>query len=77
MPAVEDADLHLALWAVRAWDGEPRNLQPHEHDELRRVTAADLPRLHLAHPAWADVVRRPAARPAPDRRRPEPGHPRD
>ncbi|MGY1670031.1 NUDIX domain-containing protein [Geodermatophilus sp. SYSU D00710] len=55
---VDDGDLHLALWAVRAWDGEPRNLRPHEHDELRWVTAADLPRLRLAHAAWADVVRR-------------------
>ncbi len=54
---VDDGDLHLTLWAVRAWDGRPRNLQPHEHDELRWVTAADLPGLRLAHRAWADVVR--------------------
>jgi 8-oxo-dGTP diphosphatase len=55
---LEDDELALSLWVVRAWDGEPRNLQPHEHDELRWVTTADLPGLRLAHPAYADVVRR-------------------
>jgi mutator protein MutT len=54
---VDDGDLHLTVWVVRAWDGEPRNLQPEEHDELRWVTAADLPGLRLAHPAWADLLR--------------------
>ena len=54
---VDDGDLHLTLWAVRAWDGEPRNLQPEEHDELRWVTAAEVGGLALASPAWAHVVR--------------------
>ncbi len=55
--AVEEAGLHLTVWAVHAWDGEPRNLQPEEHDELRWVTAAGVGGLTLASPAWADVVR--------------------
>ena len=54
---VDEGGLHLALWVVRSWDGEPRNLQPHEHDELRWMGTADLPGLRLAHPAYVDVVR--------------------
>ncbi len=42
---LEDDGLVLSLWVVRAWDGEPRNLQPHEHDELCWVGVADLPRM--------------------------------
>lgn len=59
---VEDGELHLALFVVRSWDGEPRNLQPHEHDELRWVPAADVHRLRLAHPAYGDVVGQAVAR---------------
>ncbi len=55
---LEDDGLVLSLWVVRAWDGEPRNLQPHEHDELRWVGVADLPRMCLAHPAYVEVLRR-------------------
>ena len=54
---VEDGELHLALFVVRSWDGEPRNLQPHEHDELRWVSAGDLTGLRLAHPSYVDVAR--------------------
>ena len=54
---LEDDELVLSLWVVRAWDGEPRNLQPHEHDALRWVGAADLPGLRLAHPAYVEVLR--------------------
>jgi mutator protein MutT len=56
--AVHDGDVHLVLYAVRAWDGEPRNLQPHEHDELRWFAAAEVGGLRLAHPSYADVVQR-------------------
>lgn len=58
---IEDGELRLSLWVVRAWDGEPRNLQSHEHDELRWVTAADLPGLRLAHPAYVDVLQQAVA----------------
>ncbi len=56
--AVDDGDLHLTVWVVRAWDGEPRNLQPEEHDGLRWVTAAEARCLTLAHPSYADLVAR-------------------
>jgi 8-oxo-dGTP diphosphatase len=55
---VDEGELHLALWVVRSWDGEPRNLQPHEHDELRWVPAGEVGRLRLAHPSYVDVARR-------------------
>ncbi|WP_448610228.1 NUDIX domain-containing protein [Geodermatophilus sp. URMC 60] len=58
---LEDAEVCLSLWVVRAWDGEPRNLQPHEHDELRWVPAAELDLLRLAHPAYVDVLQRAVA----------------
>ena len=61
---IEDGELHLALFVVRSWDGEPRNLQPHEHDELRWVPAPEVHRLRLAHPAYVDVVRQAVAGPA-------------
>ena len=54
---VEDGELHLALFVVRSWDGEPRNLQPYEHDELRWVSAGDLTGLRLAHASYVDVAR--------------------
>jgi 8-oxo-dGTP diphosphatase len=57
MTRLEDDELVLSLWVVRAWDGEPRNLQPHEHDALRWVGAADLPGLRLVHPAYVEVLR--------------------
>ncbi len=56
--AVEEAGLRMGVWAVRAWDGEPRNLQPEEHDELRWVTATEARGLALAHPSYADLVDR-------------------
>ncbi|SDC09315.1 ADP-ribose pyrophosphatase YjhB, NUDIX family [Geodermatophilus telluris] len=55
---VTEDDLHLAVYAVRTWEGEPRNLQPHEHDELRWVTAGEARGLALAHPSYADLVER-------------------
>ena len=58
-------ELVLSLWVVRAWDGEPHNLQPHEHDALRWVGAADLPRLRLAHPASVEVLRQAVERGSP------------
>jgi hypothetical protein len=55
---VDEGELHLVLWVVRSWNGEPRNLQPHEHDELRWVPAGEVGRLRLAHPSYVDVARR-------------------
>ena len=47
-----------AVHAVRAWDGELRNLQPEEHDELRWVTAAEVRGPALADPSHVHLVER-------------------
>ncbi len=51
-------ELSLTVLAVRAWEGEPRNLQPEEHDELRWVTAGEARGPAPAHPSHADLVAR-------------------
>ena len=55
---IDDGELRLALWVVRSWDGELRNRQPHEHDELRWVPAPEVGGLRLAHPSYVDVLQR-------------------
>ncbi|WP_448641116.1 NUDIX domain-containing protein [Geodermatophilus sp. URMC 63] len=55
---VAEGDLDLAVYAVRAWDGEPRNRQFDEHDELRWVSATGVRGLALAHPSYAGLVER-------------------
>ena len=45
-------------WTITSWTGEPRNLAPDEHDELRWVAADELPGLHLAHPDYAAFLPR-------------------
>jgi 8-oxo-dGTP pyrophosphatase MutT (NUDIX family) len=37
---------------VTEWRGAPTNLAEDEHDELRWVSADEIPDLHLAHPAY-------------------------
>lgn len=46
-----DPSIRLHAFLVTAWDGEPVNLAPHEHDDLGWFGAADLPGLTLADPA--------------------------
>jgi mutator protein MutT len=43
--------LEVNIYLVDRWRGEPRNAAIDEHDDLRWVTADDLPDLDLAHPA--------------------------
>lgn len=38
------------VWVVTAWGGDVTNRAEDEHDELRWVTAEELPHLDLAHP---------------------------
>jgi 8-oxo-dGTP diphosphatase len=38
------------VWVVTDWAGGATNLAEEEHDELRWVTAEELPHLDLAHP---------------------------
>ncbi|HJR74075.1 MAG TPA: NUDIX domain-containing protein [Luteimonas sp.] len=49
----------LRLYAVTDWSGEPRNLQPQEHDELRWCSLDDAAgRLEAAHPEFPRLLRR-------------------
>lgn len=44
------------VWFISTWDGEPMNLAEDEHDELRWVSAAELPDLDLAHPEYTTFL---------------------
>lgn len=49
----------LRVFAVHAWDGEPTNLQPHEHAALRWCTPADAQALLVpAHAGFAALLHR-------------------
>ena len=49
----------LRVFAVHGWRGEPRNLQPYEHAELRWCTLADAQqRLASAHDGFAALLAR-------------------
>lgn len=54
---VEDDDMHLTVYAVDRWTGEPANVAPEEHDEIRWFTLDDLPGLRLADPRLHDLLR--------------------
>lgn len=48
----------LRLYAVTTWSGEPRNLQPREHDELRWCSLAEAEsRLRAAHAEFPRLLR--------------------
>jgi 8-oxo-dGTP diphosphatase len=44
-------------WVVTDWDGAATNKAEEEHDELRWVTAEELPHLDLAHPEHLPFLR--------------------
>jgi mutator protein MutT len=46
----------LSVFIIERWLGEPRNRATHEHDEIRWVGPAELPRLALAHPAYLGLL---------------------
>jgi 8-oxo-dGTP diphosphatase len=59
-----DADLvldgdgwHLSVWVVRSWDGEPRNVQPDEHDDLAWFGLDAALALDFADPEYRDLLR--------------------
>jgi 8-oxo-dGTP diphosphatase len=55
--SVIDPTLDVHAFLVRSWEGEPVNVAPDEHDELRWFRPADLAGIRLAHPAaMADIV---------------------
>lgn len=43
---------HLQVWRVTEWEGEPANLAPEEHDDVRWFTPAELGRVSLALPVY-------------------------
>lgn len=47
--------VRLGIWVVDRWTGDPVNLAPDEHDELRWVREADLGGLALAHPSYSEI----------------------
>jgi len=48
----------LRLYAVTVWTGEPRNLQPREHDELRWCSLSEAEsKLGDAHPEFPRLLR--------------------
>lgn len=49
--------LHLHLFLVTQWDGEPRNLQPDEHDAVAWFTLDDAAKLTLAHADYSRLFR--------------------
>ncbi|MEU4390763.1 NUDIX domain-containing protein [Kribbella sp. NPDC023855] len=48
---ITDPALDVHAFLVTRWDGEPVNLAPEEHDELRWFRPGELAGLKLAHPA--------------------------
>jgi 8-oxo-dGTP diphosphatase len=42
-------ELILAVWLVDEWNGEPRNAEPDEHDEIAWFKLEELAQLDLAH----------------------------
>jgi 8-oxo-dGTP diphosphatase len=53
---VVGSDFRMDVWAISAWRGEPANLVPAEHDDLRWFTAAELTALRLADPRIPQLV---------------------
>lgn len=46
----DDPTLQMHAFLVTRWDGEPANLAPDEHDDLRWFTPDELPDLTMADP---------------------------
>lgn len=53
-----DAAVEMHTFLVTRWSGEPRNLAPDEHDDLRWFDASQITELPLADPAYAPVLAR-------------------
>lgn len=49
--------LCLHVFLVTAWSGEPRNLQPDEHDAIAWISGDDAARLLLAHAGYPALFR--------------------
>jgi mutator protein MutT len=49
---VTTGELDLSMWAVRAWEGEPMNCAPEEHDEVGWYDIGDAITKRLGQPAY-------------------------
>jgi mutator protein MutT len=59
-PAMGDERRHtlrMTLFLLTQWQGEPRNLQPDEHDTLAWFTLEETSRLMLAHADYPILFR--------------------
>lgn len=54
---VPTGDVHLALFRVSRWNGQPFNACPAEHDRIGWFSLHDLQHLDLAHPGYLEILR--------------------
>ena len=61
--SVEDDGVHMDVWYVEEFDGEPRNLCPEEHDAVGWFHPDDPAARPLAHPMYTVLLHgRPTSR---------------
>lgn len=51
-----DGNVHLSIWIVDSWSGEPCNAAPDEHDVIDWFTPREAMALHLAHPDYPALL---------------------
>jgi 8-oxo-dGTP diphosphatase len=54
---VREASIELNMFLVDRWHGEPQNIAPDEHDEIRWFSVDELDGLALADPSYATLLR--------------------
>ena len=54
----DDGDLRMRVWLVRDWTGEPRNVEPDEHDKIAWFALAEARQLRLADSRYVDLIER-------------------
>ena len=53
--------LHLSIWTITSWSGDPVNAAPDEHDLLGWFSLREAMALPLAHPHYPALLKRLAA----------------
>ena len=61
----DDPTLDMHAFLVTRWDGEPLNVEPEEHDDLRWFRPDELAGLTLADPASLPSILRAVSSAAP------------
>lgn len=51
------ATFRMAVWIIDAWEGEPTNLEPAEHDAIAWMSHQETTTLKLAHTGLATLLR--------------------